>query len=116
MMNIKNRAMLAAVGLSSLCAFAAPASAPRWLRDVAISPDGSTVAFTYKGDIFTVPVKGGRAMQLTSNAAYESAPVWSPDGKKIAFRSNREGSDDIFITDAAGGTPVRITKIGRAHV
>ncbi len=109
MMNIKNRAMLAAVGLSSLCAFAAPASAPRWLRDVAISPDGSTVAFTYKGDIFTVPVKGGRAMQLTSNAAYESAPVWSPDGKKIAFRSNREGSDDIFITDAAGGTPVRIT-------
>lgn len=108
-MNLKTTALSVAFGISSLCAAAVPAQAPRWLRDVAISPDGSTVAFTYKGDIFTVPVKGGKATQITSNPAYESVPVWSPDGKRIAFRSNREGSDDIFIVDAAGGTPVRIT-------
>ena len=104
------RAMLAAIALSALTAMGVNAAeAPKWLRDVAISPDGKTVAFTFKGDIFTVPVAGGRAFQITSNPAYESVPVWSPDGKRIAFRSNREGSDDIFIVDANGGTPVRIT-------
>ena len=59
--------------------------APKWLRYSAISPDGSTIAFTFKGDIFTVPVTGGKAMQLTSNPAYDTRPVWSPDGRSIAF-------------------------------
>jgi len=85
------------------------AETPLWMRDVAISPDGKTVAFTYKGDIFTVGAGGGRATQLTSNAAYDSSPVWRPDGKQIVFRSNREGSDDLYIMDAEGGTPRRLT-------
>lgn len=84
-------------------------NAPKWLRDAAISPDGTTVAFTYKGDIFTVPVKGGIATQITSNQAYDGVPVWSKDGKNIVFLSTREGSDDIFITSAKGGTPRRLT-------
>lgn len=84
-------------------------TAPLWLKGPAISPDGKTVAFTYKGDIFSVPASGGRAMQLTSNPAYDSEPVWSPDGTKIAFRSNREGSDDIYLVSATGGTPRRVT-------
>lgn len=84
-------------------------NAPKWLRDAAISPDGTTVAFTYKGDIFTVPVKGGTATQITSNQAYDGVPVWSKDGKNIVFLSTREGSDDIFITSAKGGTPRRLT-------
>lgn len=84
-------------------------NAPKWLRDAAISPDGTTVAFTYKGDIFTVPVKGGTATQITSNQAYDGVPVWSKDGKSIVFLSTREGSDDIFITSAKGGTPRRLT-------
>ena len=84
-------------------------NAPKWLRDAAISPDGSTVAFTYKGDIFTVPVKGGKATQITSNQDYDGVPVWSKDGKNIVFLSTREGSDDIFITSAKGGTPRRLT-------
>jgi len=81
----------------------------RWLRDVAISPDGSKIAFTYKGDVFTVPVSGGQATQITSNSEYDGMPVWSPDGKNIVFMSNREGSDDIFITSANGGKPRRLT-------
>ncbi|MDE6299995.1 MAG: peptidase S41, partial [Muribaculaceae bacterium] len=85
------------------------AEVPRWIHDAAISPDGSTVAFSYKGDIFTVPVAGGQALQITSNDAYEGKPVWSPDSKNIVFLSNREGSDDLFITSAKGGTPRRLT-------
>lgn len=81
----------------------------RWLRDAAISPDGTTVAFTYKGDIFTVPVNGGEATQITSNGAYDAKPVWTPDGKRIVFMSTREGSRDIFVTSAKGGTPRRLT-------
>jgi Tol biopolymer transport system component/C-terminal processing protease CtpA/Prc len=83
--------------------------APLWLRNVAISPDASTVAFTYKGDIYTVPVTGGAATRLTTNAAYDTKPVWSPNGKQIAFASDREGSLDIFVMPATGGTPRRVT-------
>lgn len=82
---------------------------PLWLRYPAISPDGSTIAFTYKGDIYKVSANGGEARQLTSNAAYDTHPVWSPDGKKIAFQSDREGSLDVYIMDANGGAPVRLT-------
>lgn len=85
------------------------AESPRWLRDAAISPDGTTVAFSYKGDIFTVAVTGGQATQITSNPAYDGKPVWTPDGKRIVFLSSREGSDDIFVTSATGGTPRRLT-------
>lgn len=55
-----------------------PSEGPLWMRYSAISPDGSTIAFAYKGDIFTVPVTGGQARQITSNAAFDSRPVWSP--------------------------------------
>lgn len=82
---------------------------PRWLRDAAISPDGLTIAFSYKGDIFTVPAEGGVATQITSDKEYDGKPVWSKDGSQIAFMSSREGSDDIFITSAKGGTPRRLT-------
>jgi len=63
---------------------------PLWMRHCAISPDGSTVAFTYKGDIYSVPATGGTARQLTTNAAHDTHPVWSPDSKQLAFCSNRE--------------------------
>ncbi len=82
---------------------------PLWMRYPAISPDGSRIAFTYKGDIFTVVTNGGKAQQLTSNPAYDTHPVWSPDGKHIAFASTREGSADVFIVDANGGEPRRLT-------
>lgn len=99
--------------LSLLClgaAMGAGAVTPLWLRDVRISPDGSKIAFTYKGDIFTVPTAGGQARQLTAQPySLESEPVWSPDGSKIAFASDREGSNDVFIMNADGGEATRLT-------
>lgn len=87
---------------------AAPTT-PLWLRYPAISPDGKTIAFTYQGDIFTVPADGGNATQLTSNPAHDTAPVWSPDGSLIAFASDRNGSLDIYVMPVTGGTPKRLT-------
>lgn len=73
---------------------------PLWLRDAKISPDGKNIAFTYKGDIYTVDVNGGEARRLTSRDSYEQLPVWSPDSKSIAFASNRNGNFDIFLISA----------------
>lgn len=82
---------------------------PLWIRKNCISPDGTTIAFCYKGDIFTVSSEGGTARQITSNPAYDSDPIWTPDGKSIVFSSYREADKDIFITSAEGGEPKRIT-------
>ena len=80
-----------------------------WFRNSAISPNGQTIAFSYKGDIFTVPVTGGSSTRLTSNAAYDGFPCWSPDGQQIAFSSDRYGSLDVFVISAQGGVPKRLT-------
>lgn len=85
------------------------AETPRWMRNTAISPDGSMIAFTYKGDLFTVPVGGGTARQITANPAYDTTPVWSPDGSSLVFASSREGSLDLYSVPAVGGTPRRVT-------
>ncbi len=82
---------------------------PLWMRFPAISPDGKTVAYSYKGDIWTVPANGGQARQITTNPAYDAYPVWSPDSKQIAFASSREGSMDIYVVGRDGGSPRRVT-------
>ena len=88
--------------LAAATALGASAEAPLWLRDARISPDGKTIVFTYKGDIFTVPSAGGKAVRLTSQESYEQMPVWSPDSKTIAFASDRYGNFDIFTVAADG--------------
>lgn len=80
-----------------------------WLRYPAISPDGKTIAFGYKGDIYRVDVNGGVAVPLTIHEAQDMMPVWSHDGKYIAFASDRYGNFDVFVMPATGGTPTRIT-------
>lgn len=104
-----------AMALSACIAMNAADSTPLWLRNVAISPDGKTIAFTYKGDVYTVPSAGGMARQLTSNPAYDSYPVWSPDGKYLAFSSDRDGSQDVFIISSTGGTARRLTTSSTAE-
>ena len=95
--------------LAILWAASASAENVSWLRYPSISPDGKTVAFAYKGDLYVVDSQGGEAKQLTSNQAYDYAPVWSPDGKTLAFASNRYGNFDIFTVSRDGGEPKRIT-------
>ena len=82
---------------------------PLWLRYPSISPDGKQIAFSYKGDLYTVATAGGEAKQLTMHEAHDYMPVWSPDNKNIAFASNRFGNFNIFIMPASGGTAQRIT-------
>lgn len=82
---------------------------PKWIRKNCISPDGTKIAFSYKGDIFVVPASGGKAQQITTNAAYDSEPLWTADSKNIVFSSYREKSKDIYITSCEGGTPKRLT-------
>ncbi|HOY27854.1 MAG TPA: peptidase S41, partial [Flavobacteriales bacterium] len=82
---------------------------PLWLRNAAISPDGRTIAFCYQGDIWRVPVEGGDAVPLTTNDAYDYAPVWSHDGRTIAFASARYGGSDVFVMGSLGGVPTRLT-------
>ncbi len=82
---------------------------PLWMRYPAISPDGQTILFEYKGDIYSVPAAGGTATPLTLSESYEVSPVWSHDGKWIAFASDRYGNFDVFVMPAGGGESKRLT-------
>ena len=87
-------------------------AAPLWLRYPAISPDGSQIAFTYKGHIYVVSTRqgGGKsARSVTSDDSYACYPVWSPDSKTLAYACDRFGNFDIFTVPASGGVPTRIT-------
>lgn len=86
-----------------------PADKALWLRSSAISPDGSTIAFSYRGNIYLVGSKGGAARPLTTGNAYEFMPVWSPDGKSLAYASSQNGNFDVYIISASGGEPKRLT-------
>src|SRR5690606_33565298 len=80
-----------------------------WLRHAAISPDGRTIAFSYQGDLWRVPSRGGQATLLTISEAYERSPVWSHDGQWLAFASDRHGDLDVFVMPASGGPATRLT-------
>ena len=95
--------------LALFLSFTALAEEAKWLRYPSISPDGKEVAFTYKGDIYVVSTDGGQARQITSNKAYDYSPIWSPDGKTIAFASDRYGNFDIYTVSPKGGAPKRVT-------
>ena len=77
------------------------------LRQPTISD--TQIAFTYAGDIWVANLNDQQILRITSTGAVESNPCFSPDGKTIAFTSNRSGSDAVYIVSAEGGTPVRLT-------
>jgi Tol biopolymer transport system component len=103
----------AAVALSAAALVAqspsTSATGASWMRYPAISPDGKTIAFTYKGDLYRVPATGGTATPLTTHVAHDFMPVWSHDGKRIAFTSDRHGNFDVYVMPADGGEPRRLT-------
>ncbi len=103
--------ILTAFACLALAIAAQAQETPTWIRRNAISPDGKTLAFSYKGDIFTVPTAGGEARQITSNRAYETDPFWTADGQKLVFSSWREGSKDLYMSGKEGGVPTRLTTL-----
>ena len=75
-----------------------------------VSPDGKTLAFDLMGDIYTLPIEGGKATPFTSGMAYETHPRFSPDGSKILFTSDRAGSDNLWYIDQVQKDTVQVTK------
>ncbi len=90
-------------------AFSQKAQSPLWMRYPSISPDGKQIVFSYKGDIYKIDANGGTAIPITLSEGHDFMPVWSPDGKWIAFASDRYGNYDVFIMPADGGAAKRLT-------
>ena len=89
---------------------AAPDAPPRpYFTEPAVSPDRSEIAFASGGDIWTAPLSGGDARLLVSHVATESHPVYSPDGRTLAFVSDRTGGGDIYLLTLANGDLRRLT-------
>lgn len=82
---------------------------PQWMRYPSISPDGKSIAFTYKGDLYKVASIGGTAQQLTFHEAHDFMPTWSKDSKQLSFASDRYGNFDVFTMSADGGPSKRLT-------
>ena len=95
--------------LLALALPALAAEAPLWLRQPAISPDGSQIAFSAYGEICLVSAAGGEARVLTRDESRDGQPVWSPDGRSLVFASDRNGNADLYRLDIASGVQQRLT-------
>ncbi len=83
-----------------------------WMS-VDVSPDGRTLVFDLLGDLYTVPIGGGKAERFTNGAHWDATPRYSPDGKRVLFASDRSGSDQLWTISAQGGAPTQITQEGQ---
>ena len=72
-----------------------------WMS-VDVSPDGQTLVFDLLGDLYTLPITGGKATRITSGQGFDAMPVFSPDGKRIAFVSDRSGASNLWVANADG--------------
>lgn len=75
-----------------------------------LSPDGNTIVFDLLGDIFLIPVQGGQAQPLTAGMAWDMQPRFSPDGSRIAFISDRDGADNLWVMDRDGSNPAQLSR------
>ncbi|MEX2273686.1 MAG: amidohydrolase family protein [Vicinamibacterales bacterium] len=80
-----------------------------------VSPDGRTMVFDVLGDLYTLPIEGGDATRIMGGLSFESQPAYSPDGTLIAFLSDRNGVENLWIANADGSNPRAITKDGRTN-
>ncbi|MCE2454232.1 MAG: PD40 domain-containing protein [Gemmatimonadetes bacterium] len=96
-----------------------PLEPARWARfttnegtwiSLDVAPDGKTVAFDLLGDIYTLPIEGGEATQITSGMGYDIQPRFSPDGETLVFVSDRSGDHNVWTVPTAGGEPTQISK------
>lgn len=85
-----------------------------WMQ-VDVSPDGGTILFDLLGDLYTMPIGGGEAKRIIGGLSFESQPVWSPDGRTIAFLTDRSGVENLWIADADGGNPRAVSKDGKTN-
>src|SRR4051812_12793873 len=90
-------------------AFAQASKATPALAEPAVSPDAREIAFVSGGDIWTVPADGGEARLLVAHPATESRPLYSPDGRYLAFSSSRTGNGDVYVLTLATGDLKRLT-------
>ncbi|HEV8690706.1 MAG TPA: S41 family peptidase [Ideonella sp.] len=86
-----------------------PLKDPLWLRYSAVSPDGKQIAFAFEGNLFVVPAGGGTARLLVGNGHRSFQPVWSPDGRSIAYASDTFGNFDVYVVGSEGGPSRRLT-------
>lgn len=81
-----------------------------------ISPDGATIAFEMLGDIYSMPAAGGEATPLLTGLAFQSQPAFSPDGTMIAYVSDKGGSDNLYIANADGTKPKKLSSLSNGEV
>ncbi len=103
------RSLVAAAALLLTAGLLSAQEPIKFARSPDISPDGKLVAFSYLGDVWVVETIGGVARPVTMHEAHDTNPVFSPDGRWIAFSSNRHGSYDVFVAPTQGGKPRRLT-------
>src|SRR6516165_6273854 len=108
-MRLSHRSLVAVLLLAALAASASAQEPIRMARMPDISPDGKLVTFSYLGDIWVVETIGGVARPVTTHRAHDINPVFSPDGKTIAFTSNRHGSYGVYTIPVTSGKPTRLT-------
>jgi len=75
-----------------------------------VAPDGRTIVFELLGDLYTMPIAGGRATRITSGMAFDAQPRWAPDGRALVFVSDRSGGDNVWIANADGSEARAITR------
>ncbi|HEV8497539.1 MAG TPA: amidohydrolase, partial [Gemmatimonadaceae bacterium] len=75
-----------------------------------VSPDGQTIVFDMLGDLYTMPISGGKATALTTGLPYDAQPRFSPDGKSVVFVSDRSGGDNLWIMSLDKKDTVQLTK------
>jgi dipeptidyl aminopeptidase/acylaminoacyl peptidase len=81
-----------------------------WLS-LDVSPDGRTIVFELLGDLYTLPITGGEATRITSGLPFDSQPRYAPDGKRLAFLSDRDGAENVWTCDADGSRPRQLADL-----